>query len=121
MVARRLRIGVVGTVLLVALAGVACSKDSSGGGSTPAGGGVTMGVKDFQFDPSTLAVKSGTTTITITNTGTVTHNFSLDDGTASQDIPAGETKTVTVTLSADATFHCKYHPTQMTGTLTVSG
>jgi hypothetical protein len=27
---------------------------------------------------------------------------------------------VTVDVSADAPFHCKYHPDQMTGTLTVA-
>ena len=55
----------------------------------------------------------------ITNTGAVEHSFTLDDDSVSQDIEPGETQTVTVDITADAGFHCKYHPTQMTGTLTV--
>jgi plastocyanin len=65
-------------------------------------------------------VSSGTTTITVVNDGSVEHNFSLDDGTVSQDVEPGETTTVTVDVSADAGFYCKYHPSQMTGTLNLS-
>jgi plastocyanin len=117
---RMLWIAVVGAALVLTLVGTACSKGDPGGDATPASGGLTLGVKDFQFDPSTLEVKSGTTTITVTNTGSMEHSFTLDDGSVSQDIDPGESQTVTVNLTADAGFHCKYHPTQMTGTLNVA-
>jgi plastocyanin len=118
----------VGTVvfagmLAVALTASACgSSEDSGTGGTPSaqGGGATaaLTVKDFAFDPSTVAVSSGEATITVTNEGTVKHSFTLDDGSVSQDIEPGESASVSVSVSADAPFHCKYH-TQMTGTLTV--
>ena len=106
-------------VSALALVSAACSKDDSGGGGSGAAADMTMTVKDFEFDPSTVAVSSGETTIEITNTGAVEHSFTLDDDSVSQDIEPGETQTITVDVTADAGFHCKYHPTQMTGTLKV--
>jgi plastocyanin len=115
---------VLAAVLALALAAAACSSNdnNSGGSSGGSGGGgsVTMTVKDFEFDPSTVDVSSGETTIEITNNGAVKHSFTLDDGSVSQDIEPGQTETVTVNVTADAGFHCKYHPTQMMGTLKVS-
>lgn len=121
---RWLIVAVVSAGLLMA----ACSSNDSssapasgGGASTGGGGGATasLGVKDFQFDPTTVTVASGETTITVTNTGSAEHSFTMDDGSASVDVPPGESKTVVLNIAADATFHCKYH-SQMTGTLKVS-
>jgi heme/copper-type cytochrome/quinol oxidase subunit 2 len=112
----------VAAIVAIGSMGAACSSNGDGGGSTapPASGGdsATITVKDFEFVPGSLAVPSGSSAITITNTGSVEHSFTLDDGSVSQDIEAGASETVTVNLTADAPFHCKYH-TQMTGTLTV--
>ena len=111
------------TVFALILVTAACSGDDDGGdagGGDGAAADMTMTVKDFEFDPSTVEVPSGETTIEITNTGAVEHSFTLDDDSVSQDIEPGESQTVTVNVTADAAFHCEYHPTQMTGTLTVS-
>jgi plastocyanin len=118
--ARRLLI-MLAAVLALMLTSAACSSDD-GGGSTDGGGtaDMTVTVKDFEFDPSTIDVASGETTIEVTNTGAVEHSFTLDDDSVSQDIEPGESQTVTVNLTATAGFHCKYHPEQMTGTLNVS-
>lgn len=108
-------------VIALALTAAACSsKDGSGtgGSASAAGGSAALTVKDFEFAPSSVSVASGGSTITVTNEGTVVHSFTMDDGSVSQDIPPGESASVTVNVSADAGFHCKYH-TQMTGTLTV--
>jgi plastocyanin len=107
-------------VFTLALVSTACgSKDDNSGGDSGAAADMTMTVKDFEFDPSTVDVSSGETTIEITNTGAVEHSFTLDDDSVSHDIEPGETETVTVNVTADAGFHCKYHPDQMTGTLKV--
>jgi plastocyanin len=109
----------IGAALALSMLGVACS--SSGSGSAPSGsGGVTLTMKDFAFSPTTLAVHSGPTTITVTNTGSVQHSFTLNDGSVDQTVQPGQTVSVTVNLSGDAGFHCRFHPTQMKGTLTVS-
>ena len=112
----------VAAVFALTLVSAACGSNdnSGGGGGSGAAADVTMSVKEFQFDPSTVNVSSGETTIEITNTGSVEHSFTLDDDSVSQDIQPGETQTVTVNVTADAGFHCKYHPTQMMGTLKVS-
>ena len=62
---------------------------------------MTVTVKDFEFDPSTIDVSSGETTIEITNTGAVEHSFTLDDDSVSQDIEPGESQTVTVESDGD--------------------
>jgi plastocyanin len=116
---RRLLATLVAVSALTLVSAACSSNDNGSGGGGGAAADVTMTVKDFQFDPSTVNVSSGETTIEITNTGAVEHSFTLDDNSVSQDIQPGETQTVTVNVTADAGFHCKYHPTQMTGTLKV--
>jgi plastocyanin len=116
----------IALMVLLTLGLAACSSDDGDpGGSTPSsasGGaaGLTITAEDFSFSPDTLAVPSGESTITVTNTGAVEHSFTLDDDSVSEDVEPGESVTVTVDVSADAPFHCKYHPDQMTGTLTVA-
>ena len=113
-------------MVLLTLSLAACSSDDGDpGGSTPSsasGGaaGLTITAEDFSFSPDTLAVPSGENTITVTNSGAVEHSFTLDDDSVSEDVEPGESVTVTVDVSADAPFHCKYHPDQMTGTLTIA-
>lgn len=119
--ARRLAV-MFAAVMALTLVSAACSSDD-GGSSGDSGGGAadkTVTVKDFEFDPSTIDVSSGETTIEITNAGAVEHSFTLDDDSVSQDIEPGESETVTIDLTATTGFHCKYHPDQMTGTLQVS-
>ena len=118
----------IAVMVLLTLGLAACSSDDGdSGGSTPSSaasssgaGGLTITAEDFSFSPDTLAVPSGESTITVTNSGSVEHNFTLDDDSVSEDVEPGESVTVTVDVSADAPFHCKYHPDQMTGTLTVA-
>ena len=108
--------------IALTLVGAACSSDD-GDSSGDGGGGaadMTVTVKDFEFDPSTIDVSSGETTIEVTNTGAVEHSFTLDDDSVGVDIEPGESETVTVNLTATTGFHCTYHPDQMTGTLQVS-
>jgi len=114
-------IGAVAAVSALALAMAACGGgDDEGGGGGGGDSGPSITIVDFAFNPDSLDVSAGTTTITLVNNGAAEHNFSLDDGSVSQDVDPGETQTVTVDVSATAGFHCKYHPTQMTGTLSVA-
>jgi len=126
MVRRKTSHVVLAGVFALALTAAGCSSSDDGGSSSAtapassgAGGGTAaLTVKDFAFDPVSLSVTAGETTITVTNEGAVEHSFTLDDESVSQDIAPGASETVTVNVSADAGFHCKYH-TSMTGTLTV--
>ena len=120
MKAKRLYV-MLAAVTALTLAGAACSSDD-GGGSSDAGGGaadMTVTVKDFEFDPSTIDVSSGETTIEITNTGAVEHSFTLDDDSVSQDVEGGDSATITIDPAASIGWHCEYHPDTMKGSITV--
>ena len=124
---------VLATVFAVALLMAACSSDDGTDGSTdgstdtttPSSGGggaedQAITIADFAFDPNTLTVPSGQdVTIELTNQDDVEHNFTLDDDSVSQDVEAGEDSSVTINVTEEIGWHCKYHPT-MTGTVSVS-
>lgn len=92
------------------------TSSASGGTGTP----VALGAKDFSFSPTSLSIPAGGATIKITNTGSVEHNLTIEGTKVSKDAEAGGSATATVDLTAGTySFHCKYHPTQMKGTITV--
>jgi plastocyanin len=123
----------VAGLFVLSLAVAACSSDDGGGttgttgttggatGATetgPGGGGTTITIAGFAFDPDTITV-SGPTEVTITNNDSTTHTFTLDDGSVDQTMDPGATETVTVDVSASTGFHCNIHP-QMTGQIEVA-
>lgn len=119
----RARRWMVAVVASVGLLGAACSSGSDSS-TPPTDGGLVpttaaIGIADLAFEPSTLTVASGATTITVTNSDTVTHTFTLDDDTVNETIDPGQSVDVTVDLTASTGFHCDIHP-QMTGTLQVA-
>ncbi|MGZ8619829.1 MAG: cupredoxin domain-containing protein [Actinomycetota bacterium] len=121
--ARRWLIAVVASAGLLA---VACSSGNDGSTTSTGGGGgavvpgtAKIGIADLAFEPSTLTVASGATTITVTNSDTVTHTFTLDDGSVDETIDPGQSVDVTVNITATTGFHCSIH-TSMTGTLQVA-
>jgi plastocyanin len=126
----RMRVYGVIVIGVMMLTTVACSSSDDNGdtGNTgDSGGGAAVpttskiGIADFQYEPSTLSIAAGPTDITVTNSDTTDHTFTLDDGAVDQTVAAGETVTVTVegTSGESLGFHCEIHP-QMTGTLDVA-
>jgi plastocyanin len=126
---------------LLALAAAGCGGDNggSGGGSAAAttaaasattaatGGGageeIKLTAKGIKWDITTLDLKSGTGYIVeVTNGDSVEHNFTFQQAGANQDIEGGEDAKVTFTAPAAGSyeFHCKYHPSAMKGTVTVT-
>jgi plastocyanin len=110
---------VASAVLLLAACG-----GSDTGSTAPTGDGVVpttaaIGIADLAFEPSTLTVASGTTTITVTNSDTVTHTLTLDDDSVDETIEPGQSVDVSVDLTASTGFRCTIHPS-MTGTLQVA-
>jgi plastocyanin len=121
-------------LLALALVAGACSSDSgsdesgsdgSGTTETDAGSGdlvpgsAAITIVDLTFEPTTITVASGSTTVVITNADSVDHTFTLDDDSVDAAVAAGQNVTVTIEPSASVGFHCEIHPS-MTGTLQVA-
>lgn len=110
------------TMLAAACGGDETTAPADGGGSPSesagSGGGADLTIVDFGFSPTELSVSEGQT-ITITNTGDVSHTFTTDDDVIDQTVSAGETVEVTLAGVTSGGFHCRFH-SQMTGTLTVA-
>ena len=78
-----------------------------------------MTAADIAFDPTELTVAAGET-ITLRNEDDVEHSFTIDDPEVDVEAEGGEEASVTAPDEAGTyDFHCRYHPDQMTGTLTV--
>ena len=128
----------IGAVIVVTLfVATACSSSSSG---TSAGGGststsaqseapanvagkssTTMQAENFFFSPATLDGSAGQKlTITLENTGSVPHNFSITDQNISVTLEPGQTENIQVAFpqSGSVQFFCSFHQSSgMVGTL----
>ncbi len=114
-------------VAAVALAGLAgCSSSSSASGDVPfkvSGTPVRTDrvdlVKTYKFSPTVIEVKAGTT-VTWTNHDDFPHNVTLLDGSeTSEDLPIGESATITFDESGEFPYECSLHPQQMQGRVVV--
>jgi plastocyanin len=138
--ARAMVVGVLVGVLALAAAG--CGGDGDDGGSasattaapqttgapaTTAGGGgedeLQLAASGTAWDTTSFDLTSGTNySLEVTNQDSVQHNFTFEAAQADVDLPANEDATVTFTAPAAGTydFLCKFHPSAMKGTITVT-
>jgi plastocyanin len=112
-------------VLLAAACGDDDDSEATGSGGDEAGG-VEVVAKDFKFDPTTLDANPGDVLkITFKNEGSVEHNITVKDLDVDEDAEAGESADVSIDIPDDASgsigWICKYHPSQMKGTIEVGG
>ncbi|HEU4400426.1 MAG TPA: cupredoxin domain-containing protein [Actinomycetota bacterium] len=132
------RLGVGALVGALVLAAAGCGGDNGGGtgGATAttsaptttaaaASGGeeIKLTAKGIKWDTTSLDLKSGTSyTVEVTNGDSVEHNFTFQEAGANQDIEGGEDAKATFTAPAAGSyeFFCKYHPSAMRGTVTVT-
>jgi len=97
-----------------AAAAVACAKVDTAGT-------VKVEIKDFSFKTEPVQAKVGDT-ITWTNNDTAPHSAALDDGSCPTDtIQPGTSGNLKFTVAGTYPYHCAIHPTQMKGTIVVSG
>jgi plastocyanin len=134
-------IGVLVGVLALAAAGCGGGDDNSGGSAsattaapattaasatTAAGGGgneLQLTAQGTAWNTTSFDLKSGSSyTLEVTNKDSIEHNFTFAAGKANQDVEGGEDAKVTFTAPAAGSypFFCKYHPTAMKGTITVT-
>ena len=112
-------------LLILACMSAGCSsyQTSSAPASPPAspGGGTTITMKNFAFDPSTLTVKTGSV-VTWVNQDATPHTIVSDTGSlvpfSSAPLPPGASYNFTFTMPGTYTYHCSIHPS-MTGTIVV--
>jgi plastocyanin len=114
--------------------------DGDGGSPTPGDGGdggateVALSMTDNAFDPNEVTVSAGATvSFNVTNDGAAIHNIRVagadneydndDDAVSDPDlVSGGSTATLEWTApdsAATIDFRCDFHPTDMTGTITV--
>jgi plastocyanin len=136
-------VGVLVGVLALVAAGCGGGDDNGGGGSaaattaapettaasatTAAGGGgeneIKLAAANTAWDTDRLAMTAGAEVkVEIENADSIEHNFTFAAANADQDVEGGEDATVTLTAPAAGTypFFCKYHPSAMKGTVTVT-
>jgi plastocyanin len=76
---------------------------------SPAPGGPSVMMKDFEFTPKDIKVKVGTT-VTWTNTGTAAHSATaIDKSFNTRNLQPGETKSVTFSTPGTFVYHCVFH------------
>ena len=112
--------------------------DGSPGPSPSPGGPIPVVLRDNSFDPDELTVQAGSTaTFEITNDGNALHNLHIagrggdytedfcegaDPCSDPNQIRGGQSATLTweVTPSpGEVDFRCDFHPSEMTGTITI--
>ena len=76
---------------------------------SPAPGGPSVTMKDFEFTPKEIKVKVGTT-VTWMNTGTAAHSATaIDKSFNTRNLQPGETKSVTFSTPGTFVYHCVFH------------
>jgi len=121
---RRLAIGLMALGLLAA-----CGGGSSSGPSQPAGS-IKVTMTEYKFDPSTISAPNGKVVFFIVNSGTISHDFIIRDGSGarvggSELISAGDSSSFTVdSIKAGTyTYYCDqpgHEASGMKGTLTIT-
>ncbi len=76
-------------------------------------GAVDIDAGDFFFGPTCVVNPAdGTVTMTVTNSGGILHNVSVDDQSIDVDVAPGETIVVDVAVGSEVVvFVCKFHRT----------
>ena len=105
------------TVILASALLVGCSSSSSGAKAT-----AELQAKDITFSPTTFQLKAGEKVEFVLHNGdTIEHNLTVTQLGINKDAEGGKTAKATATPNAGTyEFHCKYHPDQMKGTITVA-
>ena len=84
-------------------------------------GTITVDISDFKFNTEPVQAKVGDT-ITWSNKGAVPHSAALDDASCATDtIQPGTAGNLKFSVAGTYPYHCAIHPTQMKGTIVVSG
>ena len=122
--------------MLVLVAGVACSSGDGSSDTATAGSGeaeapfeieeepvATTDVdlpKSYKFEPAAISIDAGDE-VTWTNNDDFPHNVHLLDGSdVTEDLPVGESVSMTFDEAGEYYYECSIHPQQMQGKVVVN-
>ncbi len=107
---------------LLLIAAPACSEDPE---EAEAAISVDLEAFDFRYDTATIPVELGAVVeLEFTNSGAVAHSFTVPDLDVELEVEGGDTSSVNFAVPEDPgayQFFCKFHPNEMTGSITVGG
>jgi plastocyanin len=104
-------------VLALLLAG--CTEGPPGSTGEPVATNQVTLPKSYRFEPEVIRVQAGTT-VTWTNEDDFPHNVHLLDGSdRTEDLPIGESISITFDQPARIDYECSLHPQQMQGAVIV--
>ncbi len=118
----RFRRGATLVAVSLALSGCVVNDDEGNGGTVTE---VVVTATDFSFDPTTILLDVGTTAeVSFTNNGSVLHSFTVPDFEVEVEAEGVDSQTLTFAVAEEPgayEFFCKYHPNEMTGTISIGG
>jgi plastocyanin len=127
----RLRLALLVVLAVTALVAASCGEDDGDNeGEDELAGGVdsqTLSIEsyDFYFEPTSLSVERSTqVTLEFENLGENAHSFTIPDLDVEVEADGGESGEITFSSPDEPgslDFFCKYHPDEMTGTLSIGG
>ena len=112
--------------MLVMAALVAVTVLSACGGGSPAALEIKVDASEFKFDPATITAQVGQPVrVTVTNTGSLEHTFTVTELGVDEPLPVGQTIMVEFTPAQSGTFElvCTvpgHKEAGMVGTVTVN-
>jgi plastocyanin len=94
-----------------ALAGAAgCGDDAEGEAADPASMRTAIDIADFEFDPETVTVATGSE-LTWTNSDEAPHTVTADDESLDTgDLDRGDAGSVTFDEPGTFSYYCRFHP-----------
>jgi plastocyanin len=97
----------------------ACSEGPAGSTDEPVATDQVVLPKSYRFEPEVIQVDAGTT-VTWTNEDDFPHNVHLLDGSdRTEDLPVGESVSITFDEAGQIDYECSLHPQQMQGMVIV--
>jgi len=113
------RVAAVGIAAVLLVAGVGCSKGSSATTCQDPTKASTIEIKDFSYSPVCTSTASGAT-LTISNTGSQPHSFTVKGTDVNVMVPAGQHADASLAGVPAGTYEvvCTLHP-QMVAALRI--
>lgn len=109
-------------IAALALAGASCGEDEDSARQEQS---FTVEAFDFYFEPTSLQFEPGAqVNLTLENGGGVAHSITVPDLDFEAEAQSGESienSFVAPTTPGSLDFYCKFHPDEMTGTISIGG